>query len=174
LKVSPAGSVSVTVVVPDVARLPALPTAIVYVPVWPTANDPMCDFAIVSEGAPEIVVGSFAIGAFAAPPPLAVAVLVTDSGWTVGGTVTPRAIVVKAPAAAIAAVVVQVTTCPLSPHVQPAPTADANVRSAGKVSVTVVVPNVVALPVLVTAIEYEPAPPIGNVPVCDFAIANWD
>jgi hypothetical protein len=172
LNVKPVGNVSVTVTVPDVATLPALLAVTVYVPVAPVTNEPACDFAIANCGAPEIVVGSVAAGVLAAPPPLTVAELVSDPGAVVPGTVTPRAIVENEPAAATAAVLVQVTTCPESPHVQPVPVADAYVRPAGSVSVMVVVPKVVALPGFVTAIEYEPVPPTGNEPVCDFAIAR--
>jgi len=172
LNVKPVGSVSVTVIVPDVATFPALLTTTVYVPVCPVTNEPACDFASANCGVPEIVVGSVAVGVFAAPPPLAVAELVNDPGSVAAGTVTPSVIVGNDPAAATAAVLVQVTTCPELPHVQPEPVADAYVRPAGSVSVIVVVPNVVALPGLVTAIEYEPVPPTGNDPLCDFAIAS--
>jgi hypothetical protein len=172
LKVRPVGSVSVTVIVPAVARLPVLLTESVYVPVEPAVKLPLCDFASASTGAPAIVVGSVAVGVLAAPPPLAPAVLVSDPGAVVPGIVTPRVIDANAPEAATAAVLVQVMTCPAALHVQPVPVADAYVIPAGSVSVTVVVPKVVALPVLVTAIVYVPAPPIGKLPVCDFAIAS--
>jgi hypothetical protein len=48
LNVIPAGSVSVTVVVPVVAAPPVLVTVIVYVPVWPTTKLLTWDFAIVT------------------------------------------------------------------------------------------------------------------------------
>jgi hypothetical protein len=126
LYVSPVGSVSTTVTVPDVATLPLLPTAIVYVPVAPATNVPVCDFAIVSTGAPEIVVGSVAVGEFGAPPPLAVAELVSVPGAVVEDTVTPSVMAGNAPPLpAIAAVLVHVTTWPASPQVQPEPLAEA-------------------------------------------------
>jgi hypothetical protein len=80
LNVSPAGSVSVTVTVPDVATFPELPIAIVYVPLWPAPNDPMCDLAIASTGVPASVVGSVAVDVLTAPPPLAATELVTEPG----------------------------------------------------------------------------------------------
>jgi hypothetical protein len=170
--VRPAGSVSIAAIVPEVATLPVLPTAIVYVPVAPIVKFPVCVFVTESAGAPEIVVGSFATGAFAAPPPLAVAVFVSEPGAVVEGTVTFSVIDGKAPAAATAAVVVHVTTCNAAAHVQPVPVADANVRPTGSVSTTVVVPKVVAPPVFVTAIVYAPVPPTGKLPTCVFEIAS--
>ncbi len=42
----------------------------------------------------------------------------------------------------------------------------------GKVSTIVIVPEVGAVPVLLTAIEYVPGVPIVKLPVCDFATAS--
>jgi len=106
LKVRPVGSVSVTVMVPEVATFPVLLTVIAYVPVAPVTKDPVCDFAIASAGLPPSVVESVAVGVFVAPPPLADTELVTDPG-------APTALTVNvmgepfAPAA-IAVVLVQV------------------------------------------------------------------
>jgi hypothetical protein len=172
LKLKPVGSVSDTVIVPAVVTFPELPTAIAYVPVKPAVNVPAWDFAIVRTGAPEIVVGSVATGVFDAPPPLAVAEFVSEPGTVEAGTVTPSVMDGNAPAAATAAKLVHVTTWATAPHVQPVPVAEAYVRPAGSVSVTVVVPNVVAFPVFVTAIVYEPVPLTGNDPTCVFAIAS--
>ncbi len=76
MNVKPAGSVSVTVIVPVVAAVPVLLTTIAYAPVAPTVKLPVCDFATASTGV-STVVGSLAVGEFVAPPPLAVAVLIT-------------------------------------------------------------------------------------------------
>jgi hypothetical protein len=107
LNVRPVGSVSVTVMVPDVATFPVLLTAIVYVPVAPVTKDPVCDFAIASVGLPASVVGSVAVGVFVAPPPLAVTELVTDPGAPVALTVNVMGL--PAAPAAMAVVLVQVT-----------------------------------------------------------------
>jgi hypothetical protein len=68
------------VIVPDVVTLPVLLTAIVYVPVPPAVNEPVCDFAIARIGLPLTLVGSVATGVLVAPPPLAVTELVTSPG----------------------------------------------------------------------------------------------
>jgi hypothetical protein len=107
LNVSPGGSASLTVVVPDVATLPVFPATMVYVPIAPTTNEPECDFTSVSAGAPAILVGSFALGVFAAPPPLASAELTTDLGAPL--TLTVNAIGFPVAPAAIVAALVQVT-----------------------------------------------------------------
>jgi hypothetical protein len=106
LNVRPVGSVSVTVIVPEVATLPVLLTAIEYVPVAPVTKDPVCDFAIASTGLPASVVGSVAVGVFVAPPPLAVTEFVTDPGAPTAFTVSVMGLPL-APAA-IAVVLVHV------------------------------------------------------------------
>jgi len=150
LKLRPVGSVSVTVIVPAVATFPVLLTAIAYVPVCPTANDPLCDFAIARTGLPDNVVGSVATGVFVAPPPLALAEFVTEPGAPVALTVNVMALPV--PAKAMLAVLVHVAVWPEPPHVQPVPLAALKVNPAGSVSVTVVVPDVASVPVLLTVI----------------------
>jgi hypothetical protein len=164
--------VSVTVIVPEVVTLPLLPTLMVYVPGVPIAKFPVCDFAIVSTGAPASVVGSMAVGEFEAPPPLAVAEFVTEPGSVPMGMVTPRVMLGNEDEPAIVAVDVHVTTCAASLQLQPLPEADAYVSPAGNVSTIVVVPEVAALPLLLTAIVYEPLPPIVKLPVCDLTIAS--
>jgi hypothetical protein len=163
LNVRPVGSVSVTVMVPEVATLPVLLTAIVYVPVAPVTKEPVCDFAMASIGLPASVVGSVAVGEFVAPPPLAVTELVTDPGAPPAFTV--RVIGVPAAAAAIAVVLVQVTVCPAELHVQPVPLAALNVRPVGSVSITETVPVVGDVPVLLTVIVYAPVAPMVKLPV---------
>jgi hypothetical protein len=170
LNVSPVGSVSVTVMVPDVATFPVLLTAIVYVPVAPVTKDPACDFVIASTGLPASVVGSVAVGVFVAPPPLAVTELVTDPGAPVALTVNVMGL--PAAPAAMEVVLVQVTVCPAELHVQPVPLAALNVRPVGSVSVTVTVPVVGDVPVLLTVIVYAPVAPMLKLPVWLLAIAS--
>jgi len=170
LKVSPAGSVSVTVMIPKVGALPELLTAMVYVPVAPAAKEPVCDFAIVSAGVPASVVGSAAAGELAAPPPLAVTKFVTEPGAPTAFTVK----VIGAPLApaAMVVVLVQVTIWAASLHVQPAPAAALKVNADGSVSVTVTIPVVGDVPALLTLIVYVPVEPIVKLPVWLFAIAR--
>jgi hypothetical protein len=106
LNVRPVGSVSVTVMVPEVAMLPVLLTAIAYAPVAPVTKEPVCDFAMASIGLPASVVGSVAVGVLMAPPPLAVTELVTDPGAP--PTLTVSVIALPAAPAAMAVVLVQV------------------------------------------------------------------
>jgi hypothetical protein len=91
LYVKPAGNVSTTVIVPEVGAVPVLPTAMVYVPVCPAVNEPVCDLLIDSVG-PTIVVGSVAVGELLAPPPDALALFVTgDVAFAATLTVTVMA-----------------------------------------------------------------------------------
>lgn len=106
LNVKPLGRVSATVMFPAVGTLPELLTTIEYVPVCPVANDPVCDLAIASVGLPDSFVGSVALGALVAPPPLAVTEFVTDPGAPTALTVN---VMGAAPApAAMAVALVQV------------------------------------------------------------------
>jgi hypothetical protein len=150
--------------------VPELLTAIVYVPVAPTVKLPVCDFAIASTGV-TIVVGSVAVGVLAAPPPDAFAEFVTEAAAP-AATCTERAIGLPLPPTAIAAALVQVTTAPAAPHVQPVPLAALKLKPAGSVSVTVIEPDVAAFPELLTTSAYDPVCPATNEPVCVFASAR--
>jgi hypothetical protein len=94
------------VIVPEVATFPVLLTSIVYVPVAPSTNDPVCDFVIASIGLPTSVVGSVAVGVFVAPPPPAVTEFVSDPGAPTVFTVS--VIGLPLAPAAMAVVLVQV------------------------------------------------------------------
>jgi len=170
LKVNPGGRVSVTVMVPVVGEVPVLLAVIMYVPVEPIVKLPVWLFAIARVGV-TTVVGSVTLGVFNAAPPLAVAEFVTVAG-AFAATLTASVIGVPAAPPAMTAVLVQVTVCPAALHVQPVPLAALNVKPAGSVSVTVMVPEVATFPVLLTAIVYFPVAPVTNDPVCDFAIAS--
>jgi len=146
--VRPVGSVSTTVRVPLVAEPPELLGTIVYVAGTPTVKLPVCDFVMASvAGAGEIVVGSLAVAVFDAPPPEAVAVLVTLPAVV---ALTVISMLGSTPSAAIASGDVQVTVWPEAAHVQSVPVPVANVSPAGSVSTTVIVPEVGTVPVLAT------------------------
>jgi hypothetical protein len=104
LKVSPAGSVSVTAIVPALGAPPVLLTTSAYDPVWPATNEPACDFASASTGLPESVVGSTAIGVLTAPPPLTVTEFVTAPAGPTALTVSAM-VLAFAPAAILVALV---------------------------------------------------------------------
>jgi hypothetical protein len=154
LNVKPVGSVSVTEIVPKVGDVPVLLTVIVYVPVAPIAKSPACVLLIARTGV-TTVVGSVAVGEFVAPPPLAVAELVTR-GTAAASTFTVSVIGFPVAAAAMTVALSQVTVWPAALQVHPVPVAALNVSPAGSVSVTVIVPEVATLPVLLTAIVYVP------------------
>jgi hypothetical protein len=116
------------------------------------------------------VVGSFALGVFAAPPPLAPAVLTTGPAGPATLTVSLMGLAF-APGAMLAAVV-HVALDPAPLQLQPAPAAAPNVNPAGSASVTVSVPDVAAVPALLTVIEYVPVEPIVKLPVWVLAIAR--
>jgi hypothetical protein len=167
---SPAGNVSVTVMVPNVATLPELLTASAYVPGDPVANAPLCDLAIASTGVPASVVGSAAVAELVAPPPLTVTAFVTDPGAPTA--LTDNVMGLPFAPAAMAVVLVQVAVCAEPLQVQPVPVAASNVKPAGSVSVTVIAPVVADVPPLLTAITYVPVAPIVKLPEWLFAIAS--
>ena len=78
------------------------------------------------------------------PPPMTLAVLLL-APVVVGLTVR---LMVAVPLMAMAALLVQVTVCPLAAQVKPLPLT--KLKPAGSVSVTVITPLVAAVPVLVT------------------------
>ena len=67
---------STTVVVPNVVALPVLLTAIVYVPLWPTTNEPVCDLVMARTGIVTVVT-SVELPVLGAPPPDELTVLLT-------------------------------------------------------------------------------------------------
>ncbi len=128
------------------------------------------DVTIVEESLPLFDAGS--------PPPEIVAVLVTLGAAAAAGRTVSVIALALVPPAAITVALVQTMRVPpttLSPaagvfavHVQPVPAAETNVRPAGRLSVTVYVPTVGALPsVLLTAIVYAPFTPTAKV---EFAV----
>jgi hypothetical protein len=159
------------VTVPVVGEVPVLLTAIVYAPAAPIVKLPTWLLAMASVGV-TTVVGSVAVGGvLGSPPPLAVAEFVTEAG-AFAATLTVSVMGLPAASTAMTVVLVQVTVCPASLQVQPVPPAALNVRPAGSVSVTVMVPAVATFPELLTAIVYVPVAPVTKDPVCDFAIAS--
>jgi hypothetical protein len=157
--------------VPVVADVPLFFTLSVYVLLMPMTKLPVCVFCAVSAGAPLTVVGSVAVGELAAPPPDALAELVT-LGTALESTLTLTVIGVPLPPAAMTPLEVHVTVCPLALHVQPEPLAELYVSPGGKLSTTVTVPLVSVPPELLGTIVYEPVAPTVKLPVCDFAIAS--
>jgi hypothetical protein len=154
--VSPAGSVSVTVTVPDVAAVPTFDTVIAYAaPVCPCVNEPACDFAIVRSGTPgtRIVVESFDVSfaVFVWPPPETTAAL-TSGEDADAETLTVR--VSGGYAAAAARASLRVQDRGVSAQLHPVPENAVAVRPAGSVSATVTVAEVGPMPTFETAIVY--------------------
>ena len=110
---------------------------------------------------------SVAVAGVGAPPPLAVDVFVA-LGIAAAPTATTSAIGGAFVPGLTDVVDVHVTACPAPVHVQPGPVAETNVRPAGSVSATVIVPVVAALPLLPTSSVNVPCPPTGKFAVCDF------
>jgi hypothetical protein len=156
--VSPAGRVSTIVYGPEVAWNPELIGVIVYVPFIPAVKFPLCDLLMPRTGAIATVVGSVAVAEALAPPPENVAEFVT-LGTAAGCGVTVTVIGLPLAPAAIARDDVQVTTCPALPQDHPPPVAPTYVSPAGNVSTTVIVPLVVAVPVLLVASVYVACKP---------------
>jgi hypothetical protein len=87
----------------------------------------------------------------AEPPPLTVTLFVTVTGAD-ADTFTASVMGGAEPGAEITALVVQVTTCAASLQLQPEPVALTNVRLGSSVSVTVITPELEAVPPLLTRI----------------------
>ena len=157
LTVRPVGRVSVTVIVPLEAKPPPFVTVKEYVPLEPTVKLPLCDFAKVKSGGATVVVGSVAellpLFAVASFPPETLTLFVTDDA-AFEATLTLK-LKTLFPLVAIAVELVQVMTLlaalqlQLAEFVPPKVKAPlATVKPVGKVSVTVTVPDVAAVPEL--------------------------
>src|SRR4051794_37761827 len=84
--------------------------------------------------------------AVGSPPPATLAMFVTDG---IATWATPTVSVIGfalVPPAAMTALLVHVTTCAAAEQVQPVPVPDTNARPVGSVSLTVIVPEVGAVP----------------------------
>jgi hypothetical protein len=121
LYVSPAGSVSTIVIVPKVAAVPVLLTAMAYVPGWPIVNVPLCVLATASTGL-TIVAGLLATGVLLAPPPDALALFVSVAG-AFAATFTVREMGLALAEVAMTVELVHVTTWPAAEQLQPVPLA---------------------------------------------------
>ena len=138
------------VIVPLVGEPPLLLGTSVYVPVLPTVKLPLCDFVRPSVGgAARMLVGSLAVAVLVAPPPDAVAVLITVPGL-VAVTLILMSTLGSTEAGGMTALDVQVTTCPACEHAHDVPVPDTYVRPAGSVSTIVIGPVVGPSPVFAT------------------------
>jgi hypothetical protein len=117
------GKVSTYVSVPVVAEVPVLVTLSEYVLVLPMTKLPLCDLLACSAGAPATVVASVAVGAFEAPPPLALTLFVT-LGTAAASALTLSVIALPFAPAPITVLEVQVTVWPLDAQAQPVPEAE--------------------------------------------------
>ena len=153
---TPAGSVSVTVMAPTVAPLPTFVATSVHVPFWPWMKFAAWRLSNARSGTPCTAVGSLSrsLAALRSPGVATVAALTTP-GTAAESTFT---VIVKLvlSAAEIESEWVAVTICPDGAKLQPAPFALANVMPAGSVSVTVVAPVVAAEPRFETTSVQEP------------------
>src|SRR6266849_3722153 len=96
-----------------------------------------------------VVASGVELAPVAAPPPDTLAVFDT-LGTATTPTLTVSAIMLVPPPPLIGVVLVQVTIWPEAEQVQPVPVPTMNVRPIGRVSVTVIVPQVAGVPLLVT------------------------
>ncbi len=156
-KLRPVGSVSVTVMVPELATPPLLLTVKLYVPAPPTVKSPLCDLLSVRSVGATVTAESLAVlfplFAAASPPP-DTATLLTTGVPAPGATLTPK-LNTLLPLAAMTVVLEQVMTCgdaAFEEHVQLAAFVPPGVtvpvappltlKPAGRVSVKVIVPEV--------------------------------
>src|SRR2546428_102153 len=134
--VSPAGSVSTTVIAP-VAAVPTFRTRNKYVAGWPTVMFPMCRFSSATSGSP-LTSARSASALFEksmSPVVSTYAWFVTD-GSAAGPIETRTSHDTLAPGTS-GPCRVAVTSCPFAVNVQPAPLPDTYVSPAGSVSTTV-------------------------------------
>jgi len=131
--------------------LPLLVTFSVYTPATPTVKFPVWLEVTVRFGA-VTTVGSVAVLPVVPASFGSDTVTLFVSGVSVKASCATLTVIVKLldPEAAMAVVLVQVTVWPTALQVQPVPAELANVRPAGRVSTTVVVPVVAAVPPLFT------------------------
>ena len=149
--VSPAGRMSVTVIVPAVFWPPIFETVIVKMPLVPTVKLPLCDFVSERSGAKTTVIRLalvlLPVNAGASVGWLIVATLVT-LGAAAAATATVSVMLLGlVPAAAMTVALVHAMRVPpttLSPaagtfavQVQPVPAAETKVSPAGRLSATV-------------------------------------
>jgi hypothetical protein len=166
--VTPAGSVSSTVVSPLVGAEPEFVTLIVHVPFVPAANVPACDLLIPTFGA-FTTVGSEARSFEGSRSP----VVLTLAKFVTPGAVLAATAAVKlndaVPPTPIEPGRIAVTIWPFALKLHPEPLAETYVMPAGSVSSTVVIPLVGAEPEFVTVMAQVPFTPAVKAPVCDLA-----
>lgn len=161
-----ASSVSVMVMLPIVGPVLTLLTAMLNVAFDPAAKllDPV--FTMARSGA-AMMATVFVEESFAellSPAVDTEAVSVRFPAGVAELTRTVRVILAAAAPEAIGPAFVQVTTCPTLPHAHPVPVADTKLKLPFSVSVTVMVPDVAAVPALFTAIVKTPFCPAVKLP----------
>jgi hypothetical protein len=168
----PAGSVSLTVVIPLVGAEPEFVTVIVHTPFVPAAKLPTCDLVIPAFGAFTRVASD--ARSFDGSRSLMVLTLAkfVAPGAALAATAAVR-LNDALPPTAIEPVKIAVTTWPLVLKPQPVPDAETNVMPAGNVSRTVVVPVVAAVPELLTVRVHVPFVPAVKLPVCDLVMPRF-
>ena len=151
-KLKPVGSVSVTVIVPMVLAEPMFVAVTVYVPFTPIVKFPLWLFVIARSKpvAPTMVVGSLAVlfAGLVSPEFETVAIFVTPPAIF---TPTVRVMLLLALIASGPGLV-QVTVWPTAEQDHPLPMPETKLKPVGSVSVTVIVPDALAEPTLVTVI----------------------
>ena len=164
-----------TVVVPIVATGPVFDTCRLYVPVPPAGKFPLCDFVSARTGALTATT-SVAVYEFVAPPPVATATFCA-LGAAAAPTLTLSEIggnddICELVDGAIAALLVQVTCCPIALQLHPEPLAELYVSPGGSVSTTEVTPAVVEPPTLLTVSVNVPVPPTSKFPAWVFVMTS--
>ncbi len=158
--VSPVCSVSVSVIVPLVAAEPVFERPIVQTPLVPSLKFPVCVLVATNRGPSSTCVVLLAVADVPTPVPGNVIVTVLlRLGNADAPTNTVRLTAGAEAPAAIAFGVVQVTTWPEAPHVQPVPVAETNVKPLASVSVSVTVPLVGWTPEFLAVSKYVPSCP---------------
>src|SRR5438552_960852 len=156
-KVTPGGSVSLTVTRPEVGVRPTFLAGRVYVNGCPCVGVPECVLVIARSDVSWVTdVGSVAVllAVFVSPPPDTIAVLIKDAAALAAtlmeiGRASCRERVESAVEGE------QLTVWPTgAPQVQPVPLALVGVMPTGKVSLTVTVPEVGAVPTLLAVSVY--------------------
>ena len=177
--VKPAGSVSVTVTVPVVATAPPLVTDNVYcAPCWPCVKlAPTCALLIVRSGNWVTVMAStfdVLLAVLLSVHVQATTAVLVMLAAALAATFTFSVITEVALVASGVAALTQVTSCPAALHVHPVPVPLTNVRPAGSVSVTVMVPVVGPFAVLLVTVIVNCAPscPCAKFPTCVLAIVK--
>ena len=176
-KLSPAGNVSSTVIVPVVAAEPTFDTKSLNAPDVPVTNEPECDLPACRSGTPTTVASSV-VRSFAALASLGVLTRAMFVAVPIAAalgdtcTISPLELPADSGPGFVHVSTSPVATTPVVTQLHPDPVVPITFTSAGIESTSVNVPVVGPPPTFDTASVHVLVTPTANVPACDLATAR--